>query len=149
MRGSVEAVYKKTPKRDKFKWPHYYDNNLIFKVTKEAASILTTWDLGAPPPLAAIWTVLIVFYANHSQDPSGTCGSAVAIMSPTVGWLMKETLARKTRRQEGNTVEVNTIIDFIQMKSVVLYSQSDACLQSVDSFIYFPRCRHSVGNMSF
>lgn len=30
------------------------------------------------------------------------------------------------RRQEGNTVDVNTIIDFIQMKSVVLCSESDA-----------------------
>lgn len=60
-------------------------------------------------------------------------------MSPAVGWLMKETLAREMRRQEGNTLQVNTIIDFIQMKSVVLYSESDAgCLQSVISIISFP-----------
>lgn len=56
-----------------------------------------------------------------SPDPLGTCGSAVAIMSPAVGWLMKETLASKMRRQEGNTLQVNTIIDFIQMKSGSLF----------------------------
>lgn len=27
------------------KRPHYYDNSLIFKVTKERASIRTTWEL--------------------------------------------------------------------------------------------------------
>lgn len=30
---------------------------------------------------------------------------------------MKETLASEMRRQEGNTLQVNTIIDFIQMKA--------------------------------
>lgn len=49
---------------------------------------------------------------------------------------MKETLASKRRRQEGNTVEVNTIIDFIQMKSAVLCSESDAvCLYNMISII--------------
>lgn len=55
-------------------------------------------------------------------------------MSPAVGWLMKETLVSKMRRQEGNTLQVNTIIDFIQMKYVVLCSESDVgCLQSMIS----------------
>lgn len=30
---------------------------------------------------------------------------------------MKETLASEMRRQEGNTLQVNTIIDFIQIKA--------------------------------
>lgn len=51
---------------------------------------------------------------------------------------MKETLVSKTRRQEGNTLRVNTIIDFIQMESVPLRSESDAaCLQSMISIISF------------
>lgn len=47
-------------------------------------------------------------------------------MSPAVGWLMKETLGSKTRRQEGNTLQVNTIIDFIQIESVLPHSESFA-----------------------
>lgn len=39
---------------------------------------------------------------------------------------MKETLGSKMRRQEGNILQVNTIIDFIQMKPVVLCSESFA-----------------------
>lgn len=39
------SLQKKNLKWDELKWPHYYDNNLIFKVTKERASIKTTWDL--------------------------------------------------------------------------------------------------------
>lgn len=45
---------------------HYYDNSLIFKVTKEGGPLWGPHGIApAPPPLAAIWTVLIVFYANH------------------------------------------------------------------------------------
>lgn len=41
---------------------------------------------------------------------------------------MKETLASKMRRQEGNALQVYTIIDFIQMKSVLFCSESDVFL---------------------
>lgn len=45
---------------------HYYDNSLIFKVTKGAGLHMDRMGPPpAPPPLAAIWTVLIVFYADH------------------------------------------------------------------------------------
>lgn len=50
-------------------------------------------------------------------------------MSPAVGWLMKETLASKMRWQEGNILQGNTIIDFIQMKTVVLCADAiNGCL---------------------
>lgn len=68
-------------------------------------------------------------------------------MSPAAGWLMKETLASEMRRQEGNTLRVNTIIDFIQMESVPLRSESDAaCFQSMISIIsLFPNWSRSLG----
>lgn len=59
-------------------------------------------------------------------------------MSPAVGWLMKETLASKMRRQEGNALQVYTIIDFIQMESVLFCSESDVFLIMI-SIIAFPR----------
>lgn len=107
------------------KWPHYYDNSLIFKVTKERASIRTTWDPSCSSSTSShMDRTNCVLRRPFSPIHRGLVESAVAIMSPAVGWLMKETLASEMRRQEGNTLRVNTIIDFIQMKSRLLCSES-------------------------
>lgn len=116
MLGSVEVDATKSGAAE-LEWLHYYDNSLIFKVTKEQASIGTTWDLSAPPPLAAIWTVLIVFYANHFQRSIGDLWEFCSYNVTSSGLAHERNIRSKMRGQEGNTLQVSTFIDFIQMKS--------------------------------
>lgn len=42
--GCVDEVPIYKNQATELKRPHYYDNSLIFRVTKEQASIKTTWD---------------------------------------------------------------------------------------------------------
>lgn len=96
---------------DTKRW-RYYDNSLIFKVTKERR------DRGGS--VAAIWAALIAFYADRSGRSIGDWWKRCSCNVTSAGLrLMKETLARPDEEagRRCDTLPVNTVIDFIQMNN--------------------------------